>query len=332
MTALKKQVHHKTFFIINPSAGGKNITAHWNNVLLPLIKKQFRNSDHTFTKKSGQASVLTTAALKQGYQRIICVGGDGTLNEVVNGFFENNKLINPRAALGIIPSGSGGDFVRSLGIKHDIIKALKTIKKDRTNKIDVGHVLFKNKKLKPRFFVNIAEIGLGAIIMEHVNRKNRKLPALYRYLTGTLQGFASYNNIPVTISLPHRPVDPSNHRTIEPLIPRPQKINLTNLIIANGQYFGRGMRPAPKAKLDDGLFDVIVIKDLNWLKFFTHFPEIYKQRKKISSQFFQTFQTAKITVKPQTRKTTLLSELDGENHGAGEMTFEILPQALKIIF
>ncbi|MFH1356916.1 MAG: diacylglycerol kinase family protein [bacterium] len=321
---MKKQVHHKTFFIINPTAGGKNISAYWNNTLLTPIKKQFPKSDFAFTQKVGHASLLTAKALKEGYKRIICVGGDGTLNEVINGFFKNNKPINPRAALGIIPSGSGGDFVRSLGIKHDIIKALRVIKKDRTKKIDVGHVSFKNKNIKPRLFINIAEAGLGAIVMTHVNNKNRKLPALYRYLSGTLQGFANYKNIPVTITLSHRPIDPSTPRTIE--------TNLTNLVIANGQYFGRGMRPAPKAKLDDGLFDVIVIKDLNWLKFLSHFPEIYKQRKKIASQFFQTFQTAKITIKPLSKSDTVLSELDGENYGKGEMSFEILPKALKIIF
>ena len=185
----------------------------------------------------------------------------------------------------------------------------------KTKKIDIGVIDFKNKRFKPRYFRNIAEIGLGAAIMKRVNAKNKKRSPLLRYVSGSFQGFLDYKNTKIRIKL-----DPQGSHIV----------NLTNLIVANGQYFGRGMRPAPQAKLDDGVFDVVVIKNMNLFKFIVNFPQMYTSKKFLSSKTLDIYQSSSIEVETLDNKHQLHTEVDGENHGSGCQSILLLPRAIHL--
>lgn len=311
----KIQQGKKTILIANPNAGNRSLMKRWDKEIYPFLKDTLKKFDVEFTKKMGDATNLSTQACHDGYELIISMGGDGTLNEVVNGFFNNGSLINQDSTLGILPFGSGGDFVRTLRFDHNYKKAATHLTTKKTKMIDVGIIEYSNTDYNPRYFINIAEIGLGGAIMKRVNAKNKRVPAIMRYLTGSFQGFLDYQNIKARIHL------------------KPQgshQVNLTNLIIANGQYFGRGMRPAPQAKLDDGLFDVVVIKNLNFAKFIINFPQIYMAKKFVSSDILDYFQAEQIKVEVVNKDDRLSTELDGENHGEGNQLIRILPQVLRL--
>ncbi len=315
----------KAFLVVNPRAGRGLFKKSWENTVLPQIKKHLTNFSYAFTAAKGDGTRLTREALESGYNLIVSMGGDGTLNEVVNGFFEVKSIgdgkqaclvnaINPNAQLGILPFGSGGDFIRSLHFARDYKKCLAAFDTKKTLVSDVVLAQFDNKNISPRLFVNIADVGLVAAIMKRVNSKNRKIPSVVRYVTGTFQGFRDHKPVRVRLNLDARGA------TV---------VNLNNLLIANGEYFGSGMRPAPGAKIDDGLLDVVVLKDTKLKTFVTRFPMIYLRKKYGLAGITDRYQAKVVRVEP-VDQSPLETEMDGETYGTGAVTFTLIPKAIKI--
>lgn len=304
----------KIMLIANPMAGNKALSAKWNKEIYPFLKENIPAFSFEFTKRKGHATQLAAQAIENGYQLIVSMGGDGTNNEIVNGFFDGQRPRNPDACFGVLPFGSGGDFIRTLGIERDFKKAALRLNSKKFLSIDIGRVEFSLKNHPARYFINAAEVGLGALIMNRVNSKNKTWPALIRYVTGSFQGFLDYKNTLVDLTLDNK---------------KKTNINLTNLIVANGQYFGRGMRPAPKAKLDDGLFDILVIKDLNFLKFVKNFHKLYGKKKRLPTSILETHRCRAIEVQVHHAPGQLKTELDGETCGSGHQKISLLPGVLK---
>lgn len=305
---------YKIMLIANPAAGNKTLEKRWQKEILPFLKKKLIHFDFEFTKYRGEAPTLCRQALQSGYNLILSMGGDGTLNEVLNGFFHNGHPVNPDAVLGILPFGSGGDFIRSLKFERDYRKIIPRLLTRQTQKIDVGLVEFSDKQYPSRYFINTVQVGLGAAIMRRVNQKNKKIPPLLRYVSGSFQGFLDYKSVKVRLQL----YPQGNH-----------VVNLNNLIVANGQYFGRGMIPAPQAILDDGFFDVVVIKDMSFAKFVLVFPQLYT-RKKFLPANVETFRATKLTLELMNEHDHLETELDGEPTGIGNLSIKVIPKALQL--
>lgn len=302
--------------IVNPSAGHQYLKRKWDSEVHPFLIKELCHFDYEFTTRKGHATELTKNALKKGYKMIVSMGGDGTLNEVINGFFEDKKPINRQAILGILPFGSGGDFIRTLCFERTYKKAIHRIRDGSTKWIDVGLVEFENKKYNMRYFINTVQIGMGAIIMKKVNAKNRNLPSLARYLIGTFQGFFDYHNTKIQLVMDAK---------------KPKTINLTNLIVANGRYFGRGMQPAPQAELDDGLLDIIILKNLTLPRMIFSFPQMYLKTKHLASHNMETHTIKNLTLTLVDSHQTIHTETDGENHGEGNLKISILPQSIRLL-
>lgn len=305
----------KIKLIANPSAGSQKLQKKWLHEISPFLKEKLPPFDFEFTREKHHATEIARESIKHGYNMIVAMGGDGTLNEVLNGFFEKGEMINPEAGLGILPFGSGGDFIRSLNFERTYKKAYEHLLSPHFTPIDVVVAKFDTPEIPDRYFINISETGLGASIMKRVNAKNRMIPSLLRYVSGSFQGFKDYKNIPIEITL-----DDNEHLDV----------NITNLIIANGQYFGRGMRPAPDAVLDDGVLDIVVIKDMSWSKFIICFPELYTKKKRVSKNVFKRYRAKSIRVRCKNDKDILETEVDGELCGSGSVAFSILPKALNI--
>ncbi|MCA9508719.1 MAG: YegS/Rv2252/BmrU family lipid kinase [Myxococcales bacterium] len=238
-------------FIINPaSAFGK--TKKKIKAILKEVKEQRSDAEIFETYHPLHAISLTKEALKNGSERIVVVGGDGTLNEVVNGFFDQNgELINKNASLAIIPSGSGSDFVRNLPQKENLSEAVDFAINGQESLCDVGFIEAKdaNSKNISRYFINVSSIGLSGLVAGFMRTTTRKFGPTAAYFMSTVKAIKALE--PQTIVI-------SDEHGVENMIP-----NCSLVSFANGKFYGSGMKIAPMAKLDDGLFDVIAIKDLS---------------------------------------------------------------------
>lgn len=309
----------KIFLIGNPISGRKFLQKNWDAKVYPFLLQHLPAFDFAFTQKAGDAKSLTQNALKQGYKHIVSMGGDGTLNEIVNGFFDKGKNIQPKAQLSTLPFGSGGDFIRTLQISRDYKKAWKNITHGKSRAIDIGMVEFDNKKFSTKYFINIANAGLVASVMRAVNTSPRHLSPLYRYLTGVYNGYKSHRCIKSKIELKNQ----------KPFIIE----KLTNLVVANGRFFGNGMCPAPDAQLDDEIFDIQILKNTNVFKFFSSIlPAMYLRQNFFSPKTVESHRSTSVKVTPLEKEKTLYCELDGETYGDGAMTFTLLPKSLNFIY
>ena len=166
----------KIFVIVNPVSSNKATAKEW-----PQFEKILLDSGYEFktalTERPGHATELTRHALNVGYKTIMSVGGDGTMNEVVNGFFEDGKLTHEDSRLVLFSRGTGCDFIKTLGIEKGIEELLLTLKRNEARKIDVGRVDFIDNlgKTITRYFMNVADIGIGAETANRVNKHSKRL-------------------------------------------------------------------------------------------------------------------------------------------------------------
>src|SRR5262245_58724944 len=157
----------KTFLVVNPQSANGQTGRKWAE-LSAEIGRRLGEFGHAFTERPMDAARLAEGAIRQGYDCIVAVGGDGTLNEVVNGFFENGRPINPDAALGLLPRGTGGDFRRTFGWDKHLGTALERLRTDATQPFDVGVLEFVGQDGKPasRYFANICSFGVSGLVVK----------------------------------------------------------------------------------------------------------------------------------------------------------------------
>jgi YegS/Rv2252/BmrU family lipid kinase len=260
------------------------------------------------------ATDLARQAIKDGTELVIGVGGDGTMNEIANGFFEDRRIINPEATLGVVPAGTGCDLTKSLNIPAGLKDALKVITEAPSVRMDVGKVRFRANAggEEERFFLNVADFGLGGEVVRRVNerRLQRKASSYVRCMVTTM---VQYRNKHVRIR-----VDGENLPEGEYLIGA----------VANGKIFGKGMKVAPGARLDDGLFDTVLVRGFKFLEFCRHGWKLMNGSH-ITHPKVTVVRGSKIEAWPEDDEDVLL-ELDGEQLGRLPATFEILPRNLLI--
>jgi YegS/Rv2252/BmrU family lipid kinase len=270
------------------------------------------------TRAPGEAIEVARAAIEGGIRRVVAVGGDGTLNEIVNGYLDpSGHAINPHAEVGLIPSGTGSDFRRSIGI--DSLKdAIVAIALPDTRLIDAVRVDFKKNDGAEgsRFCINIASFGLGADTVALVNRWRDRLPAWVggraRFHLAALRALEIYKNVPVAITL-----DDGRERTAS-----------SNLIVvANGRFAGGGMMLAPNAEIDDGLLDVIVADRASRLAIIRELRRIRRgdhlKNPRVSEHRCRTVSI--------TTEDPLGLEIDGESMGTTPARLRALPSAVRFI-
>jgi len=191
---LKTQLRQKTQIIVNPESNKGRTGKRWINIKESL-NTFFKEFKYEFTEKPHHATEISRAAIKEGTELIVGVGGDGTMHEIANGFFEEQKIINPETVLGVLPSGTGSDLSKSLNIPPGIKNALEIIKNAPKSLIDTGRVRFKSQsgENKERFFLNIADFGLGGEVVRRVNL-NRMKRKTSSYLQCLIATFINYKN------------------------------------------------------------------------------------------------------------------------------------------
>ena len=233
-------------FIVNPIAGKGNAAK-----LIPLIQHQMEEKKLNYkikqTGSNGEGKKLALDAFEEGYNIIVAVGGDGTINEVISG------VHNLSCVIGIIPAGTGNDFARSLNISTDFHNAINDICNGSINEIDTG--LINNQ-----IFINVASIGLDAHIAAEANKLKKYFTGTKAYIISLLKGLITYEPIKVKIVMEDATID--------------KRIMLA--AFCNGAYYGGGMNIAPTADPTDKLIDICVVEDMSKLKLLRLFPTIFK--------------------------------------------------------
>jgi YegS/Rv2252/BmrU family lipid kinase len=305
--------HLKTQVIVNPESAKGQTRKRWSQIR-DGIRHFIQDFKFEFTEKPLDAIDLARAAIKDGTELVIGVGGDGTMNEIANGFYEDRRIINPEATLGIVPSGSGCDLMRSLNIPNRLRDAMTVITEAPTRPIDVGKVTFRSAAGGPaeRVFLNVADFGVGGEVVARVNQKRleRKASSYVRCLVSTM---IKYKAKRVRI------------RVDGVEIPRGEYLIGA---VANGRVFGKGMKIAPNARLDDGLFDFVYVKGMKFLEFCTHGWKLMNGTH-LGHPKIGLIQGRRIEAEPESGDTVLI-ELDGEQLGMLPATFEMVPRSLPV--
>ncbi len=311
---LKTKSLLKTQIIVNPQSNKGRTGQRWNEIKSGL-KSALKEFKYEFTEKPFHAAELSRAAIKDGTELIVGVGGDGTMNEIANGFFENQRSINPETILGIVPSGTGSDFSRSLNIPPSFKRAMQVITEGPSAVIDTGSARFRSEdgKEQERYFLNIADFGIGGEVVRSVaqNRLKRKRSSYLRCMISTFFNY-THKKARIQIDGESLPVD-------DYLIGA----------VANGRVFGKGMKFAPRAKVDDGLFDIVLVKGMKTLEFFKNAWRIYGGTH-LSHPKISFYRGRRVDVQPTNENADILIELDGEQLGALPASFELIPRNIVV--
>jgi YegS/Rv2252/BmrU family lipid kinase len=279
---------------------------------LPQVGLQYEVAK---TTRPLEATELAQVAVKQSRPVVVAVGGDGTLNEVVNGFFHNGAPIPSTTKLAMVPLGTGGDFRRTLRIPLDTKAAIDVLRTGLVRRLDAGCVTYQTPDgaTAVRHFINIADAGLGGEVVYRVNRGSKRLGSM-TYKVGSGLALLSYKNKPMTVV-----IDGSTHE-----LPRAQQV-----VVANCQFFGGGMQMAPSASPTDGVFDVIVIKDAGKIETMRGINDILAGKHLDNGNpKMELLYGKRITV---TSPEKVRIDLDGEDVGFLPALFEIQPGAIEFI-
>lgn len=242
----------KIAIIVNPVAGnGKTINT------LPIIKDVFKN--HTdkieliivLSKSKNDVTALARSLSKEGIQEFISVGGDGTLSEMINGLDYTNNI---PYKIGIIPWGTGNDFIKSLNNEKNIVNILKNVIEDRVRLVDLG-------KVNEHYFINVCSFGIDGSIITDTEKLKKIFPGHPAYLISTLKAGLIFKAKYTKVVVDHE---------------RCYEGNMILIAIGNGKYIGGGMNICPEAKLDDGLFEICLVNNVSKLKFMKEIGKVYK--------------------------------------------------------
>jgi len=301
----------KPKLIVNPTAANGTVAKRWPEIQGILRAESFEY-DFVLTERVGHATELARSAVNAGCELIVAVGGDGTLNEVVNGLVADGKAINANAQLGFITSGTGADFVRTLGLPRDPLASARHLAQASGSRvIDLGEIIYRADGIEcHRYFANVVGMGFDGEVIERTERGGKHLSGTVPYLTALVTTVFNYKNKDVTLQI--------DDQTIQ------GKMN--SVIACNGQYFGGGMRVGPHAAMDDGKLDVIVLGNFGVLEVLTNTPKIYNGTH-LSHPKISEYRGTMVKVESKQR---ILIEADGELIGEGPPTFRIVPAALRL--
>jgi YegS/Rv2252/BmrU family lipid kinase len=308
------KINTKTLLIINPAAGS-GAAGHKRSEIDTLAEKFFSEHQTLLTEAPGQAQDYARQALEAGVGRVICVGGDGTLNEVVNGLMSVKVEKKRRPKLGYIPVGTGSDLARTMGITDIIENGLRNIANKEGKWVDLGRATFvgHDGETTRRYFINVLSFALGGEVAGRVNRSSKAMGGVLTFLWETLSALISFEKPLIRLKIDDK-ID--------------EKFVCWHVAVANGQYHGGGMRIAPDAKIDDGRLRVTVVGDLSLPEVFLNLPNLYNGNI-YSVNKVSRFSGHKIEAGS---RGNVLIDLDGEQPGRLPVRAEILPLALWMIY
>ena len=295
--------------IVNPAAGAHSTYRKWPSIS-QLLKHIGLSFDYKYTECAGHAIEMARAAASNGYRYLVAVGGDGTIHEVANGIMLSAN--SGTTALGIVSTGTGSDFNRSLGIPRQYAGACSSLVSSRRMLVDIGVVEYRVKgQPHQRYFVNAGGAGFDATVVEATEKMPKYFGGTAPYLFGLFRSFLGYRNTPVSLNIGGRSYS----------------ARILNVVVANGGYLGGGMHIAPEARLDDSLLDVLVIGDIGKFELLKALPTVYKGTH-VNHPKVRMEKAKQVTIESPER---ILVHADGELLGEGPASFRLVPAALTIV-
>jgi diacylglycerol kinase (ATP) len=302
----------RAVFVVNPASDGGRTGKKWPEIA-DSARRHGLQVVERLTESAGHATELTRAAVTAGEELIVAVGGDGTVNEVVNGFFDTaGESLGGAAALGVIERGTGCDFVRTFDIPKKTDRAVATIAAGRRRRIDIGRATCATPEgPQVRMFANIASCGMSGAVAERANATSKRLGGTPAFLYATVATFVGWHNVEF-----HVRADDVERTLVA-----------NNVVCANCRFFGGGMKIAPDAAPDDGLLDVILVGDISKADFVLNLHRLYRgtlgRHRKVEH-----LRARRIDITPV---RTLPAEIDGEQPGTTPVTFEAIPGVLDLL-
>lgn len=303
----------KFVFVVNPrSANGATMRRFER--MRARFDSRLGGIDVRLTERPMHAAELARAAVQDGAKCVVAVGGDGTNNEVVNGFFDaQGELLPGGTALGIVTSGTGGDFRRTLKWTDDPDDALRRLERFETKLVDVGR-LRCDGGATTRMFLNSASCGLVGDVVEKVNTSSKALGPVVSFVAGAVKGIAAFAPARVRVTIDDDP---------------PQDLDATFVVAANGQYFGGGMRIAPDALPFDGFFHVVVIAGVGKGFLARHALKVYSGAH-VALPEVKVKLARRVAIEPL-HGARVLVECDGEQPGRLPAVYELVPAAIPLV-
>jgi YegS/Rv2252/BmrU family lipid kinase len=287
----------KILFIVNPVAGKGKAKG-----LVPLIEgiceKRNVNYNIKFTTAPGEASQIAKKGAEEGFDRIVSVGGDGTLNEIVNG------MVGTDAAIGVVPGGSGNDFIKTINLHRDVEQIIYDNIDGNAIKVDLA-------RCNGRDFINIGSAGMDAKVAHETVKMKRIFSGKTAYIAAAIKTIFTYKGDRVLVDIDGKSFEQE----------------ATLLAVANGRYYGGGMLPAPDADIQDGLFDICVVKKFNPVQMLYLMPK-YMKGKHGSIKGVRFYKGKRIIIESD---NVLTVNLDGEIIMDKKIVFEILSEHVNVI-
>lgn len=303
----------RVLFVINPQAGGGKTRKIWSEKIYPLIKSSKIPFDYSFTKKPYDGFNLSMNGIKEGYKKIISIGGDGTANEIVNAIMKQNFVDTTDIAVTAIGTGSGNDWRKTVGIPENLEDIIKLLEKDNFILQDVGLVTYTQKKReKSRYFINVAGMGFDAEVTYKANKSKKRFFGKLSYSLILFLTLFSFKDPYIQIRV--------NDKIV-------YQGALLTLNVGIGKYSGGGMMFTPNAIYDDGLFDITAVDKISFFSIIKNLKKIY-DGSFINHKAVKTFIGKTVEIESRDK---LYLEVDGESLGHSPLHFEILPKKLKVL-
>lgn len=309
----KSEINQDWFAIVNPNAGNGKGRKDWNRISDILGKNDIRFNVKN-TQRKGHGTEFTKELIAAGYRKIISIGGDGTLNEIINGIFTQDICPSTEILLSLIPVGTGNDWGRMFGIPLIYEGAVQIIKEGKHMLHDIGVVSYFNGEEKVKtYFINMAGLGFEAAVVKKTNKqKDKGMSNKAIYFYNLLSSLFSYRNTPVEITIDGRT----------------SKVKIFSINVGNGRYCGGGMRQTPDALPDDGLFDITVIRDAGRIEIIRSLQLLYDGRI-MSHPKVDGYRSNNLKV---TSDSLVFVDADGESLGHTPVEFSIIPSAVNIVY
>jgi len=296
----------RTVFLVNPASDNGATGRRWPEIANRAAAAGL-TGEALLSERPGQLTELARRAADEGGELLVVVGGDGTVNEVVNGLAGREG-----PELAVIPRGTGRDFVRTYGIPHKLDDALRTVRDGRTREIDVGRARFRSWQGEPAewYFANIASAGMSGAIAKRANETSKALGGKVSYFWATFAVFSRWRTSELTVTVGAEM----------------RRARMHDVVVANGRYFGGGMMICPEAEPDDGVFDVLLIGNLTKRDLLLTLPKTYRG-KHLPHPKAELLRGSTVEIEAP---EPLPVELDGEQPGTTPATFEVVPRALRL--
>ena len=303
------------FVIVNPVAAGGRGKYIWPKIKKELLFQKIE-FNFCFSDYERHTILLTKNALQKGYRKILGVGGDGTLNEIVNGIFGNGDATDPgNVTVAVIPAGTGNDWIRSHHISKKYRKAIENLQTNRTLLQDIGKInMITERGQLTHYYLNIAGVGFNASVVKNTRLISQKaFQSRYNYLLALIMSLFGYKPVDLVIT-----TDQSDEL----------KLSVFAMSIAICKFNGGGMMIAPHAKYDDGLLSLTVVRKISKMKVIRNFFKLF-DGSFIKNKEIETLNTQKISVAAD---DAFGVEMDGELLGETKLvTFENLSGKLRVI-